>query len=264
MGRIKFSIITPVNLHDEERAEKFKKCIESVNNQDYDHTQFEHIIVNDGSTHPFNTPNYDYITVVNQPHLERINAYNAGFEKIQGDIIVFVDSDDELEPNALQIIDKAFKKNPTYKMLNFGCTFVHKTGAENKRAPFTPQKKRVGHEVFGGGNIVNGTFVFKKEVFEKLGAFPPMYVEDIDCSEINYGEGKRRLAMSSPWDFSAYAQMQFPEIRDFFFIDRAHDPNKAIKELGNPWGNDYFLFYKYTRKYHSKPVDEYILRVNLR
>ena len=113
----------------------------------------------------------------------------------------------------------------------------------------------MGHKVFGGGNIVNGTFVFHRSVYDDLGGYPPHDIKDIDCSEINYG-GKRELHMTSPYDFSAYAQIEFPEIREYFMVNHIAEPHKIIKELGNPWGNDYYLFYKYTRKYHSKPMDE--------
>jgi hypothetical protein len=56
--------------------------------------------------------------------------------------------------------------------------------------------------------------------------------------------------------------MEFPGMRKFFFVDHDNEPDKIIKELGNPWGNDYYLFYKYTRKYHSMPIDEHLLIVH--
>jgi hypothetical protein len=63
----------------------------------------------------------------------------------------------------------------------------------------------------------------------------------------------RKLGMSSPWDFSAYYQVKYPEIRKFFTHETERD--KLIQEMGNPWGNDYALFMQYTRKYHSEPID---------
>ena len=99
------------------------------------------------------------------------------------------------------------------------------------------------------------SYVSIRSVYDKLGAFPPHRVQNIDCSELNYG-GPRVLWMTSPYDFSAHAQLEFPEIRQYFMVNHVAEPHKIIKELGNPWGNDYYLFYKYTRKYHSKPIDE--------
>ena len=128
----------------------------------------------------------------------------------------------------------------------------------------------VGHEVFGGGNIVNGTFVFHRSVYKDLGGYPPDVVKDIDCTDINYpafpGQEKpyiRDLHANTPYDFSAFMQLKYPEIRQYFMVDHEAEPSgKIIKELGNPWGNDYALFYQYTRKYHSKPIKEYLYKVH--
>jgi hypothetical protein len=156
-----------------------------------------------------------------------------------------------------------FENNSTYSMVNYGCTFIHKNGSQNNRGAFRPKEEEVGHEMFGPGNIVNGTFAFKREVYDELGGFMPMHVEDVDCSSLNYG-GVRTLSASSPWDFSAFAQLEFPEIQQYFMVKHPDHPHNIVKELGNPWGQDFYLFYKYTRKYHSKPFDEYLLKVHLR
>ena len=47
-------------------------------------------------------------------------------------------------------------------------------------------------------------------------------------------------------------------------VDHVNEPNKIIKELGNPWGNDFYLFYKYTRKYHTLSFKEYLYIVHLK
>ena len=110
---------------------------------------------------------------------------------------------------------------------------------------------------------MNGTFVFHRSIYEDLGAFPPHHIENIDCSSLNYG-GIRELWMTSPYDFSAAAQLEFPELQKYFMVDHVAEPHKIIKEFGNPWGQDHYLFYKYTRKYHSKPIDKYLYKVNLK
>jgi len=256
---MRFSIVTPVYLYDENRAELFKKSIESINQLDYDHTEFEHIIVNDGSIYPFSVPAYPHIKVINQPNLQRLTAYNTGLKEAVGDYILLLDSDDEFTPDTLSLVERAFKENPKYKMLNFGCTFIHKDGAENNRDPFMPKALKIGHEIFGGGNIVNGTFVFKKEIYQKLQAYP----EGIKTINVPWYKDTE-LFWTSPYDFSAYAQVEFPEIQPYFQVKHPDHPAGLPKELGNPYGNDFYLFYKYTRKYKSKPIKEYFLRVHLK
>ena len=152
-------------------------------------------------------------------------------------------------------------------MFNFGATFISKDGGTTNRAPFRPKEEDVGHEIFGGGNIVWGTFVFSRSIYEDLGAFPPPIIKDVDCTELNYPAGGsfiRELNIASPYDFSAAAQIEFPEIQRYFFVPQEESNWKIIKELGNPFGNDFYLFYKYTRKYHSKPMDEYLYKVHFR
>lgn len=258
----KFSILTPVHLWSQKRIEDFGRCVESVRNQTF--KDFEWIVVNDGSTLPFSWETIkDIARVFEQPHLERIVAYNKALENANGKWFCFLDSDDEYDSRYLERVNKMIKKNSNYKMFNFGCKFVHKDGKTVTRDPFRPKKLRVGHEMFGGGNVVNGTFVFHKDVYKDLGAFPPQDIKNIDCSEINYG-GVRDLCMCSPWDFSAYYQLKYPEIRKYFMIDHVAEPQKILKEMGNPWGNDFILWYQYTRKYHSKPFKEYLYIVHLR
>ena len=271
MGK-RFSIITPIYLGNDHEKERrinlFPGCIESIKNQTYDVGKIEHIIVNDGSTIPLKIPNYPWIKVIDQENFQRMEAYNNGLRHAKGEIICFLDSDDEYEPNYLEEIDKLFKKYPKYKIFNFGCTHVHSDGVSTQRDCFTPKKKKIGHEIFGGGNIVNGTFVFARSVYDDLGAFPPPEIKGVDCTELNYPAGGsmiRDLATASPYDFSAAAQLEFPEIQRYFMVKHPDHPKLLVRELGNPFGNDFYLFYKYTRKYHSKPIhDKYLYKVNLK
>jgi len=181
-----------------------------------------------------------------------------------GEWFVFLDSDDELVSYYLEACDAMIAKFPDSKLFNFGSIHITTDYKAIPRGTFRPAKLEVGHEVFGGGNIVNGTFIFHRSVYEELGGYPEPELHDIDCSEINYpdndGNMVRRLGMSSPWDFSAYYQVKYPEIRKYF----THETERAkmIQEMGNPWGNDYALFFQYTRKYHSEPIDIHLYIVH--
>ena len=253
MSDIRLSIITPVHLWCEKRKEDFERCLKSVEKQTYNHIHFEHIIVNDGSVIPFEFKTKPWQKVINQPHHERIIAYNNGLELAQGEIICFLDSDDEYDPKYLERVNWMFEVYPKYKMFNFGAKFVHKDGKVTERASFKLKELEVGHEMFGPGNIVNGTFVFHREIYDKLGGFPKSEV----MRDPRDGFDKW-LEMVNPWDFSLYAQEEFPEIKKYFMVKHPDHPALYPRELGNPFGNDFYLFYKYTRKYHSKPIDEYL------
>lgn len=265
----KFSVITPVHLWSPERVEMFLKCIDSLANQTF--KDFEWVVVDDGSTLEFLWNKIDgkltNFKIIHTSHQERVIAYNKAFREAEGEWFVLLDSDDELVPDALEKIDKMISDNPKFAMFNFGALYAQKDGSVTKRDPFEPKKKKVGHEVFGGGNVVNGTFVFNRSVYEDLGGYGPKdcsgHIKDMDTSEINYG-GIRDLYLGSPYDFAAWFLLKFPEQRKYFLINHEAEPNKIIKEIGNPWGNDHVIFYKYTRKYHSLPIKEYLYIVNPR
>jgi len=232
---MKFSIITPVYLYNEWRRDMLNRAVMSVIGQTV--KDWELIIVNDGSQVKFSYPKSDRIKVLTQPHLERLIAYNTALKEAKGDWIVFCDSDDEMVSYYLEACEAMIKKYPDYKMFNFGSIHIGVDYSARLRGTFKPKILKVGHEIFGGGNIVNGTFIFHRSVYEDLGAFP---------------------TTSSPWDFSTMAQEKFPELKAMFMVDHKDEPEKIVKELGNPWGQDFYLFYKYTRKYHSKPIDAHL------
>lgn len=274
MKSCRFSIITPIYVGDdydkERRLKLFKECVESVANQDF-LGSYEHIIVNDGCSVDITFPHNPNTRVVNQANSNRIVAFETGLRESHGEIICFLDSDDRYEPNYLSVVDRVFRENPKYSVINFGNKNVSPDGSTWLRDEFKPKKKKVGHEIFQGGQIVNGTFCFKREVYEELGGFPPLLMENIDCTELNYPqyEGQeepliRDLHMTSPYDFSAAAQLEFPELQKFYMVKHPDHPKNLVKEFGNPWGQDFYYFYKITRKYHSLPVHIHPLVVNLK
>ena len=263
-----FSVITCVNLWNLDRIEKFLRCIGSVQRQTFG--DFEWVIVDDGSTEPFlweNSITDSRFRVIHKEHEERVIGYEEGFKQAKGQWITLLDSDDEYVSDYLTILFGIIVGNPEYKMFNFGALYERSNEKVtfDKREPFEPKMLDVGHEVFGGGNIPWGTFIFHRSIYEDLGGFPPKVIKDIDCTEVNYpafrGQEKpyiRDLHLNTPYDFSAYYQIKYPELRQYFMVDHEAEPDKIIKELGNPWGQDGILFYQYTRKYHSKPIKEYL------
>lgn len=105
-NNIKYSFIVPVY-----NTEKYlKKCLDSLVNQTY--KDFEIIIVNDGSTdNSINIINeyskkYKNIKVINQKNGGLSHARNEGVKNANGKYILFVDSDDYVETELLNEVDK--------------------------------------------------------------------------------------------------------------------------------------------------------------
>ncbi len=101
------SIVVPVY-----KVEKYlHQCVDSILNQTF--YDFELILVNDGS--PDNSPAIcdEYaskdkrVTVIHQKNGGQTAARNAGLKRARGKYVFFVDSDDWLELNALEIACKS-------------------------------------------------------------------------------------------------------------------------------------------------------------
>lgn len=102
----KISIIIPVY-----NVEKYiKRCIDSVLNQTY--SNYEIILVDDGSTDlsGYICDEYSYIDkrvkVIHQNNGGLSGARDSGIKEVTGDYIMFVDSDDWIEQNTLQVLSK--------------------------------------------------------------------------------------------------------------------------------------------------------------
>lgn len=107
----KISIIIPVY-----NVEKYlDRCVQSVINQTY--SSWEMILVDDGS--PDNCPQmcdeyanlHTNILAIHQNNMGLADARNSGIEKANGDLILFLDADDWISNDALEIINESFPQD---------------------------------------------------------------------------------------------------------------------------------------------------------
>ena len=103
---MRYSIIVPVY-----NTEKYiDKCLKSIFSNTY--KNFEVIIVNDGSTDKTEDiinkyiKKYDNIIYIKQKNMGLSLARNNGVKKATGDYLLFIDSDDYVEKNLLENINK--------------------------------------------------------------------------------------------------------------------------------------------------------------
>ncbi len=88
------------------------EAINSALNQTYPYTEV--IVVDDGSTDNSRVIIAEYgdrIILIIQPNGKQASAFNSGFARSKGDIIIFLDSDDYLLPQALTEIANIWKPN---------------------------------------------------------------------------------------------------------------------------------------------------------
>ena len=107
------SIIVPIY-----NTEKYlHECLDSILNQSY--TNFEVLLINDGSTDSSGTICQEYVERDSRfRYFEKDNggvasARNLGLERSEGTYITFIDSDDWVEFNYLEVLYTALKENDT-------------------------------------------------------------------------------------------------------------------------------------------------------
>ena len=117
-GRV--TVITPVF----NRPNELVRAMNSIKNQTYN--DFEYIIINDGSTIDLDSYVKDFILTVKFPvcYIKKNNggvhtARNLGISYARGEMIANCDSDDELLPNALEILIGYWDKIDPNKKQNY-------------------------------------------------------------------------------------------------------------------------------------------------
>ena len=92
----------------------FERCINSIINQTY--RNLEIILVDDGSTDTSGSLCDSYktadkrITIMHKKNGGLSSARNAGLDKMNGKYVMFIDSDDYIEPTAIELLMKNAKK----------------------------------------------------------------------------------------------------------------------------------------------------------
>ena len=114
-----------------------KQAIESVVEQTY--TNFELIIVNDGSTDNSGEIVDSYaerdnrIVVIHKENSGLSDSRNIALKKVTGDYVGFIDSDDWYEPDALRTVEKAFAADDGVGMVSIAVRFISPETGETKR-----------------------------------------------------------------------------------------------------------------------------------
>lgn len=159
---MKFSVLVPVY-----NVEKYlEQCIYSVLSQTYQN--FELILVDDGSKDEsglmcdkFAKKYPDRIKVVHKENQGLISARRVGIANATGDFCIFLDSDDSIESDLLEIIESYLKKDEMLDMLLYSFYYNRNGKREERKRPIAP------NESSWEGND-------KKELYEKL-----LYTADI-------------------------------------------------------------------------------------
>lgn len=247
----KFSVIIPTT-KDRWIDGKLSRAMRSIYGQNY--KDWEMIVVNTNRDplENFRSQNPQVKLVEMGWDCERVYGRNAGMRMATGEALNWLDADDEYTSNYFDKLDEAIETYPEAVCFNFGA-LVHWHGLRSSVRPtFKPQE--LGLETFVGaefksGRIATGSFVFKRSLLD----------------EVRY-----KRSDSEPYSFGFLPEAISPYGGPDSFSAKCHNPNYPqlptgeYPPMGNPWGDDYQMFYQITRKFDSQPLDLILYLQNVR
>ena len=162
----KFSVIIPVF----NRENFIKRAVESVLNQSY--KNFELIVVNDGSTDKTLDVIKNYpIKIISQENRGVSSARNRGIKASYGDIITFLDSDDEWKKDKLKIQANFFMNNPEYKIHQTDEIWIKNGKFLNKKRIHQKKEGYIFYDSLHLCLISPSAVAIKREIFDEVGLF---------------------------------------------------------------------------------------------
>ena len=208
---MKLSIIIPIY-----NVENYlRKCIDSVLNQDLSSDEYEIILVDDGS--PDGCPQicdayalksqelevksqeYPLIRVIHRENGGLSAARNSGIEVAKGDYVMFVDSDDYIEPNVLGTLVRSMEEkqldvlryrlqyvNPQYEVYNpyKSDPFKGNDYSEIPTDGVSFLNTRLNTQCYAWQFIIKQSLIVKNEGMKELKSeclfTPGIYFEDTD------------------------------------------------------------------------------------
>ena len=154
-------------------GEKYiKESIESILEQTC--TDFEFIIINDGSTDNTLAIIKSYadhrIKIINQQNVGLSKSLNNGIAIATGDFIARIDADDSALPNRLEKQMEFFAKHPDIVLLGTNANVVDEEG----NYLYTSNLERLvnNRSIFETSNpFFHSSVVFRKDIFDKCGGY---------------------------------------------------------------------------------------------
>lgn len=198
---VEYSFIVPVY----NTGKYLKKCLDSLVCQTF--KDFEIIIVNDGSNDNSEViisrykKKYSNIKVINQNNQGLSMARNNGVKESNGNYILFIDSDDYVEKNLLEEIDKEIGD---VEILRYQVVTEDEKGKNIKEYHEKEFDEMIGYDafkyissyhfvepawcyVYDSKYFINNSFSFKKGVYhEDFGLIPCVILKSRKVKSVDY------------------------------------------------------------------------------
>jgi glycosyltransferase involved in cell wall biosynthesis len=209
----RIAIVTPSLNH----AAYLKQAIDSILGQEYPNLAYfvQDGGSQDGSVEILNSYN-SQLAWCSEPDTGQANAINRAFEKIDGDIMAYINSDDMLLPGTFSYVARFFQLNPKVDVVYGHRISIDKDGLEIGRWVL-PQHDL--EAVKWADYIPQETMFWRRRVWDAVGPFDESFNYALD------------------WDFILRAQAEgfsFRRLPRFLACFRVHDGQKtlALKQVG--------------------------------
>ena len=161
------------------------EAIESVLSQSYQ--RYEIVVVDDGSTDNTSEVASHYppekVRLIRQENRGLSAARNAGLGQSRGEYVVFLDADDRLLPEALEVGVRELEAHPECAFVSGGFRYVGADGSPfTNRKQSCPDKEHYLEMLRGSYLGMHATYMYRRSIFESVGAFDTSlkFCEDSD------------------------------------------------------------------------------------
>jgi glycosyltransferase involved in cell wall biosynthesis len=192
-----FSIITPSFRH----SSWLKLCIASVADQDLPH---EHIVqdsCSDDGTQDW-LPRDPRVTAVIEKDTGMYDAVNRGYRRARGELLAYINCDEQYLPGALRKVSEFFDRNPSVDVVFGDCVVIDGEGQYIcERRVLVPQR----YHTMVGRNLsflTVGTFLRRRVIDQHQLFFNPKY-RDVGDTEWTSRLIKAGLSMAVLGDFTS-------------------------------------------------------------
>jgi glycosyltransferase involved in cell wall biosynthesis len=164
----RISIVTP----SYNRAALIEETIRSVLSQNY--PNLEYVVIDGGSQDNTVDILRKYVAGIafwaSEPDEGQADAINKGFRRTTGDILAWINSDDQYADGALQAVARAFLQDPTIDVLYGACDLIDERGAYL----CTYRTPSFNHVLeLGSNRLLQPATFFRRRVFESIGGLNP-------------------------------------------------------------------------------------------
>lgn len=132
----------------------------------------EVIVVDDGSTddtRSYIASTYPSINLLHQENAGPSAARNLALRHTTGDFVVYLDDDDEWEPNKIERQVAFLNQHPEFGFTGCGMIYIDEHSQEVSRELPTPWGCHYPESILGNGFLPPSTLMFRKSLLEKVG-----------------------------------------------------------------------------------------------